>query len=175
MIGYSLWVNWTTLYLVDSRHLSLRQAAWYAWIPPVFFAVGGAAGGWSSLALIERGCAAVPARFRVCVAAAILSVVTVAIPAAPSPAWSVAGISLSVFAVAAMSVNVYTLPLDIFGGRHAAFAVSVLVSSYGISQAVISPWFGRIVDLHGYGPVTAIAAIAPLAACAVLRLAGASR
>ena len=45
----------------------------------------------------------------------------------------------------------------------------------GISQAAISPWFGRIVDLHGYGPVTAIAAVAPLAACAVLRVAGASR
>jgi MFS family permease len=77
-----------------------------------------------------------------------------------------------VFAVAAISVNVYTLPLDIFDGRHAAFAISVLVSSYGISQAAISPWFGHIVDLHGYGPVTAIAAVAPLASCAVLRLAG---
>ncbi|MGP8246319.1 MAG: MFS transporter [Bryobacteraceae bacterium] len=175
MIGYSLWVNWTTLYLVDARHLSLEQAAWYAWIPPVFFALGGAAGGWGSLALIERGGAAVPARFRVCLAAAALSLVTAAIPAAPSLAWTMAGISLSVFAVAAISVNVYTLPLDVFGGHRAAFAISVLVSSYGISQAVISPWFGRIVDLHGYGPVTAIAAVAPLAACAVLRLAGASR
>jgi ACS family hexuronate transporter-like MFS transporter len=175
MIGYSLWVNWTTLYLVDARHLNLKQAVWYAWIPPVFFALGGAAGGWGSLALIRRGLAAVPARFRVCLAAAALSLVTAAVPAAPSLAWSMAGISLSVFAVAAISVNVYTLPLDIFGGRHAAFAVSVLVSSYGISQAVISPWFGHIVDLRGYGPVTAIAAVAPLAACAVLRLAGASR
>jgi ACS family hexuronate transporter-like MFS transporter len=175
MIGYSLWVNWTTLYLVDARHLSLKQAAWYAWIPPLFFALGGAAGGWGSLALIQRGSTAVAARFRVCLAAAALSLVTAAIPAAPSLAWSMAGISLSVFAVAAISVNVYTLPLDFFGGRRAAFAISVLVSSYGISQAVISPWFGRIVDHHGYGPVTAIAAVAPLAACAVLRLAGASR
>ncbi|MGA2117735.1 MAG: MFS transporter [Bryobacteraceae bacterium] len=175
MIGYSLWVNWTTLYLVDARHLSLKQAAWYAWIPPVFFALGGAAGGWGSLALIGRGKSVVAARFRVCLAAAALSLVNAAVPAAPSLAWSMAGISTGVFAVAAMSVNVYTLPLDIFGGRHAAFAVSVLVSSYGISQAAISPWFGRIVDLHGYGPVTAIAAVAPLAACAVLRVAGASR
>jgi ACS family hexuronate transporter-like MFS transporter len=175
MIGYSLWVNWTTLYLVDARLLSLQQAAWYAWIPPVFFALGGAAGGWGSLLLIQRGCAAVSARFRVCLAAAALSLITAAVPAAPSLGWSMAGISLSVFAVAAMSVNVYTLPLDIFGGSRAAFAVSVLVSSYGVSQAVISPWFGRLIDLRGYGPVTAIAAVAPLTACAVLRLAGASR
>jgi ACS family hexuronate transporter-like MFS transporter len=153
----------------------LKQAAWYAWIPPVFFALGGAAGGWGSLALVRRGSANVAARFRVCLAASALSLVTAAIAAAPSLAWSMAGISLSVFAVAAMSVNVYTLPLDIFGGSHAAFAVSVLVSSYGVSQAVISPWFGRLIDLHGYAPVTAIAAIAPLAACAVLRLAGVSK
>jgi hypothetical protein len=32
-----------------------------------------------------------------------------------------------------------------------------------------------LIDLRGYGPVTAIAAVAPLTACAVLRLAGASR
>jgi ACS family hexuronate transporter-like MFS transporter len=175
MVGYSLWVNWTTLYLVDARLLSLKQAAWYAWIPPVFFALGGAAGGWGSLILVRRGRAAVPARFRVCLAAAALSLITAAVPAAPSLGWSMAGISVSVFAVAAMSVNVYTLPLDIFGGSRAAFAVSVLVSAYGISQAVISPCFGRLIDLRGYGPVTAIAAVAPLTACAVLRLAGASR
>jgi len=33
MIGYSLWTNWTTLYLV-AHGLTAGQAAWYAWIPP---------------------------------------------------------------------------------------------------------------------------------------------
>ena len=50
-----------------------------------------------------------------------------AVPLAPTAAWACAGISLSIFAVAAFSVNMYTLPLDTFGGAPAAFAVSFLV------------------------------------------------
>jgi ACS family hexuronate transporter-like MFS transporter len=168
MVGYSLWTNWTTQYLVDQHHLTLRQAAWYAWIPPLLAMAGGFAGGWLSLRLMNRGVAAPAARFRVCFAAALLSLATAAIPHAPTAAWASAGISLSVFAVSAFSVNTYTLPLDTFGGARAAFAVSMLVASYGAIQLVISPAFGAIIDRHGYAPVTAIAALTPLAACAVL-------
>ena len=168
MVGYSLWTNWTTVYLVEAHRLTLVEAAWYAWIPPVFAAAGGFAGGWLSLRLIDRGMAALPARFRVCLAASVLSLATAAIPAAPSAAWACAGISLSIFAVSAFSVNMYTLPLDAFGGARAAFAVSILVASYGVAQFIVSPLFGRMIDRDGYAAVTALAAVTPLAACAVL-------
>ena len=169
MIPYTLWTNWTTLYLVDARHLTMREAAWYAWIPPVLAAAGGFAGGWLSLHWMRLGVAAVRARFRVCLAAAVLSLATALIPAAPTPLWAAGGIALSFFAVAAFSVNMYTLPLDAFGGARAAFAVSFLTASAG-AAGLLSPLFGRLIDLHGYGPVTAIASLMPLAACAVLRV-----
>lgn len=169
MVGYSLWTNWTTLFLVEAHGLTLVQAAWYAWIPPVFAAAGGVGGGWLSLRLMERGVAALGARFRVCVAAAIVSLATAAVPLAPSAGWASAVISLSIFAVSAFSVNMYTMPLDAFGGARAAFAVSILVASYGGVQALISPAFGRVVDLYGYAPLAIAAALTPLAACAVLR------
>jgi ACS family hexuronate transporter-like MFS transporter len=169
MVGYSLWTNWTTLFLVEAHRLTLVQAAWYAWIPPVFAAAGGAAGGWLSLRLMDRGVAALPARFRVCLAAAVVSLATAAIPLAPSALWASAGISLSIFAVAAFSVNMYTMPLDAFGGARAGFAVSILVASYGGVQALVSPAFGRVIDLYGYAPLAVTAALTPLAACAVLR------
>jgi len=70
--------------------------------------------------------------------------------------------------VAAFSVNMYTLPLDAFGGARAAFAVSILVTSYGAVQAIVSPAFGKAIDLWGFAPVTTTAALMPLAACAVL-------
>jgi sugar phosphate permease len=168
MVGYSLWTNWTTQYLVDRHRLTLSEAAWYAWIPPLAAMIGGFAGGWLSLRLMESGSAAMAARFRVCLAAALVSLATIAIPGAPTAAWASAGISLSIFAVSAFSVNMYTLPLDAFGQARAAFAVSLLVASYGTIQLVISPLFGAIIDGHGYTPVAAIAAITPLAACAVL-------
>ena len=168
MIGYSLWTNWTTLYLVEVHGLTLVQAAWYAWIPPLAAMLGGFAGGWLSMRLIERGVPPIAARFRVCLAASVVALATAAIPAAPTPAWASAGISLSIFAVAAFSVNMYTLPLDAFGGARAAFAVSLLVASYGAVQALISPAFGKVIDLYGYAPLAIAAALSPLAACAVL-------
>ena len=109
------------------------------------------------------------ARFRVCLAAAAVSLATAAIPAAPSAAWACAGISLSIFAVAAFSVNMYTLPLDVFGGARAAFAVSILVASYGAAQAVVSPAFGKAIDLYGYAPAAVAAALAPAAALLAIR------
>jgi ACS family hexuronate transporter-like MFS transporter len=168
MIGYSLWTNWTTLYLVEVHGLTLVQAAWYAWIPPLFALLGGFAGGWLSLRFIDRGLPPVAARFRVCLAASVVALASAAIPAAPTPGWASAGISLSIFAVAAFSVNMYTLPLDVFGGARAAFAVSLLVASYGAVQALISPAFGKVIDLYGYAPLAIAASLAPLAACAVL-------
>jgi ACS family hexuronate transporter-like MFS transporter len=169
MVGYSLWTNWTTLYLVDVHHLTLAQAAWYAWIPPLVAMAGGFTGGWFSLRLIDRGMAPQAARFRVCFAAALVSLATLAIPQAPTAAWATAGISVSILAVSAFSVNTYTLPLDTFGGPRAAFAVSMLVASYGAIQFIISPLFGAMRDHHSYSLATVIAAFTPLAACAVLR------
>jgi ACS family hexuronate transporter-like MFS transporter len=169
MMGYFLWFNWTTLYMVDAFRLTLQQAVWYVWIPPVFAGLGGFAGGWLSLAFIRRGLLAPPARFRVCLLASFLFLLTLWIPWAPSPAWASAGISMSIFAVAAFSVNMYTLPLDVFGAAPAAFAVSALVSSYGFISAVIAPIVGRVIDHQGYTPVIAFITFTPLAACAVLR------
>jgi len=168
MVGYSLWTNWTTLYLVDVHRLTVAQAAWYAWIPPLAATLGGLAGGWLSLRMIRHGTPPARGRFRVCAMASVLALVTAAVPSAPTAAWAAAGISLGIFAVAAFSVNMYTLPLDVFPGAHAAFAVSCLVASYGAVQVVVSPAFGRLIDLYGYSPVTAIAAVMPLAASAVL-------
>ena len=167
MTPYSLWANFTTLYFVEARHLTMAQAMRYTWIPPAFAAAGGFAGGWLSLFAMRRGAPAVAARFRVCLAASVVSLAAAAIPAAPSVGWAAAGISISFLAAAAFSVNLYSLPIDIFGGAHAAFAISMLTASAGAS-ALVSPYFGRLIDLHGYTPVTAIAAVTPLAACALL-------
>ncbi|HWQ55034.1 MAG TPA: MFS transporter [Bryobacteraceae bacterium] len=169
MVIYSLWTNWTTLYLVEVNRLTLVEAAWYAWIPPLFATLGGFAGGWLSLRWMGRGMEAVEARTRVCGVAAVLAAATAAVPLMPGPLLTAAAISLSIFAVAAFSVNMYTMPLDTFGGERAAFAVSMLVASYGAVQAVVSPAIGAGVDAWGYAPVCAAAALAPLAAYGVLR------
>ncbi|HLY19475.1 MAG TPA: hypothetical protein VKR61_19745, partial [Bryobacteraceae bacterium] len=160
---------WTTLYLVEKQRLALVEANWYAVIPPVAAALGGFGGGWLSLRWMRSGLAAVAARRRVCLAGGLVALATAAIPLLDTAAGAAAGIALSILAVSAVSVNVYTMPLDIFGGARAGFAISMLVASYGAVQALISPAIGAAVDAYGFGPVCAAAAVLPLGAYVVLR------
>ncbi len=169
MVTYSLWSNWTTLYLTEVNKLTFVQAAYFAWLPPLAAMLGGFAGGWLSFRWARMGIDPLSARVRVCFWCAIAGLVAITIPAAPSPAWTVAGISCSILAVSAFSVNLYTMPLDVYEGARAAFAVSLLVSAYGAMQAVASPALGAIIDRYGYFPVCAMASVTSMAAYGMLR------
>lgn len=174
MIPYALWSNFTTLFFVEGRGLKFADAMWYAWIPPAFAALGGFLGGWLSMWWMRRGTPATSARFRACFVSSILSLVAIAIPYAPTVGWAAVAVSVSFLAAAAFSVNLYSLPIDIFGGAHAGFAISMLTSTAG-AAALVSPYFGRLIDLHGYAPVTTIAAVTPIAASALLWFTRATR
>jgi MFS transporter, ACS family, hexuronate transporter len=168
MFGYSLWSNWSTFYFTGVQGLSLAMTSRYVVAAFTFAAAGGFVGGWLSARQIAAGLSPPVARFRVCVAGAMLSLITAAIPAAHTPAWAAAGISLSFFAVSAMSVNVYSLPLDTFGRRHAAFSIAALVASYGAMQVVVSPVIGHMIDSHRWTGIMWAATVTPALACAVL-------
>jgi ACS family hexuronate transporter-like MFS transporter len=169
MVTYSLWSNWTTLYLVEVSKLPFVQAAYLAWLPPLAAMLGGFGGGWLSFRWARNGSDPLQARTRVCSWCAVAGLVAIAVPFAPSAAWAIAGISCSILAVSAFSVNLYTMPLDVYAGARAAFAVSLLVSAYGAMQAVASPALGAIIDRYGYFPVCAIASVTSMAAYGMLR------
>jgi ACS family hexuronate transporter-like MFS transporter len=168
-IPYSIWSNWTTKYLVTVFGLTAAAANTFAWIPPIFAMLGGFACGWASMRLVRRGVSPQLARYRVCVVCSIVALSGLALPLAPSPVLAAAGISLSMGAIAGLSVNLYALPLDTFDAGRAAFAVSLLVSSYGAVQAVISGPVGWVRDHYGYVPISLLAAVMPVLAVAVLR------
>ncbi len=168
MFGYSLWTNWTTFYFTDVQHLPLTSAARYVLAVFTFAAAGGFAGGWLSARFIRRGVAPAGARLRACFIGAAASLVTAAIPMLSTPLAAAAAISMSFFAVSAMSVNVYTLPLDSFGREHAGFSIAALVASYGAMQLIVSPLIGGMIDAHRWAPVMWAATATPAAACAVL-------
>jgi hypothetical protein len=69
------------------------------------------------------------------------------------------------------SVNIYSLPLDLFGAGRAGFAIAGLTAVYGLLQGVFSSAVGRIVDAHGFAPVCVAVALAPMASWAVLQVA----
>ena len=150
---YSLWSTWTVLYLTHVQHVSAADSAQYVWIPPLVSNFGGFFGGWLSLRWINRKTDSVKARRWAIWISAIGALSTLALPLATSPVVATAVISLSVFFVLAGSVNIYALPLDIFGAKHAGVAIAALTFAYGLLQTVISPIVGRMADKGMYSQV----------------------
>ena len=155
---YTLWTNWTTLYLEDVHGLTLVKANLLAPVPSFFAYAGGLAGGWLSLRWISRGWEALEARRRACLVSAVALLSTAAVPLMPGPMLSIAAVSFSFFS------------LDAFGGARAAFSVSLLTGAYGAMQAVISPLIGTMIDRYGYGPVLLTAAVTPMLAYGILHV-----
>jgi len=168
MFLYSLWTNWTTVYLVKQCGLSEAQAnLGYAWIPPIFATLGGLVGGWAAYQLAPRmGVQA--ARFRVCALAACVLLLTAAIPYSPSTWIATIAIGLSCFFTLALSVNSYAMPLDLYGPERAGFAIAMLTCVYGLMQFAISPRIGYVVDHYGFKPICLVGAVCPILGVLIL-------
>ena len=172
MVAYSLWSNWTTLYLTQTYGMSTKQANDYAWFPPVASTLGAFAGGWMSRRRIARGSGAAQARISAMALCAIGCTVTVFAPVCPTPFWGTLVIAASYFWTTAGSVNLYTLPVDLWGSARAGTAISALVLAYGILQTGFSPLIGTLADRFGFAPVCWLVALPPLGAWLLLRRSG---
>ena len=170
MMLYSLWSNWTTLYFVEERHLTVDQANRdFAWIPPVFATAGGFFGGVVTYRWIRAGMDVIRARMRICWISAVILLATAAVPLMPHPALAATAISLSFFWTLAISTNVYAMPIDLFGPAHAGLGVAALTCSFGLMTAFLSPWIGSVVDRVGFAPVCVVLSAMPLVGVGLLR------
>ena len=170
MSVYSLWTGWISVFLADVFGLTQAQANYgFLWIPPIFAAAGALLGGWLAHRLIRSGSDVLQARMRIALGASIVAGATALAPIAAGPAWAVVAISVSMAAVTCLSVNYYALPLDLFGAARAAFAISTLTGIFGLMQALLSPWIGRLSETAGWAPVCSIVAILPFASALLLR------
>ncbi len=171
MLAYSLWVNWTTVFLVRVHHMPQYLAnTQLAWIPPVFASAGGLFGGWLALRWFD-GKNILQARMKAIFTSAVALLATALVPLAPTAGLATALICLSFFACVLGSVNIYSLPLDIFGASRAAFAVSGLTSVYGLLQGAFSSIAGRVIEARGFAPLCIAVALCPLGSWLVLRIA----
>lgn len=167
MGAYALWSSWTTLYLTHVHHVTLRQSAGYVWIPPLVSNAGGFFGGWLSWRSIRHGANPIAARRSAVWVSAAGALVTLALPFAPDARWATALISASFFFVLAGSVNIYALPIDIFGAARSGLAISALTCAFGVLQTVISPVIGYLSDHRLYTQVIWLVT-APVVASAVV-------
>jgi ACS family hexuronate transporter-like MFS transporter len=174
MVGYVMWTSWTTLYLKESFHLSEKAANSWALFPPFASIAGAFLGGWLSRRAIQRGSGDVRARLGALFVSALGCLVVALAPFCSTPVAATVVIAASYFWTTAGSVNLYTIPVDIWGGERAGTAISGLVCSYGLLQMVLLPGIGAVVDRFGYRPVCWMIALPPLLAWILLRPLGKS-
>jgi predicted MFS family arabinose efflux permease len=153
MGSYSLWSSWTTLYLMHVHKITLLESRYYAGIPPLVSNIGGFFGGWLSLHWARRLGNSIGARRRAVWVSALCSLITLLLPLAPDARWATALISASFFFALAGSVNIYALPIDIYGPQRSGMALAALTCSFGLLTAVTSPLIGYLSDHKLYTEV----------------------
>jgi ACS family hexuronate transporter-like MFS transporter len=168
-----LYVFWLPSYFQEARGFSLAQVGWSAWFPFLAAGLGALAGGWASGHLIARGWSVDRARKTVMAAGALLVPAGILAMRAQSPYVALAWMGVVLFGFQVWINNLQTLPSDFFPGS----AVASVAGLGGTAAAVASVLYnwntGRVVDLMGYTPVFAAAALlGPLGLVAVLVLAG---
>ena len=57
------------------------------------------------------------------------------------------------FFALAGSVNIYALPIDLYGPQRSGMAIAALTCAFGLLQTVISPLIGFLADHHLYTQV----------------------
>lgn len=169
MTTYSLWTNWVTPYLVKTWGLSQSQAnAQFAWITPLMGLVGGLTGGYLTLRWSGQGMPIQQARMRAIWIGCVGMTCTAAVPWMGSAGGAALLMAVSYFCGTIFTVNLYSMPLEVFGRKRAAFAVASLTSAYGFLQTVVSPAVGWTADHYGFAPVCQAIAFLPLCAAFLL-------
>jgi ACS family hexuronate transporter-like MFS transporter len=169
MTVYSLWSNWTTPYLVKAWGMQADVVnRTLAWIPPLIGALGGLFGGAASMKM--KGAVADSRRRAILYGGLAVAAATALVPFAGSPLLAALCIGISYSCTTMMSVNLYALPLDLFGVERAGFGAASLTGAYGLMQTVISPAIGHVVDRQGFAPVCLAVAMLPLAGVGLLYL-----
>ncbi len=162
------YVFWLPQYLSDARGFSLKQIAFFAWIPFIAADLGNFAGGLGSRALVARGMPVLRARKLVCVASAIPMLSAIPASLAATPFAALALICVALFGFASFSTMALTLPSDLFSPDVVASITGLSGLGAGLAGTAFTLVVGRLVDRFSYTPAFFVAALLPVFATAAI-------
>lgn len=164
------YVFWLPQYLSDARGFSLKQIAFFAWIPFIAADLGNFAGGLSSRALVARGMPVLRARKLICVLSAIPMLSAIPASLAATPFAALALICVALFGFASFSTMALTLPSDLFPADVVASVTGLSGLGAGLAGTLFTLAVGRLVDRFSYTPAFFAAALLPVVATAAILL-----
>lgn len=132
-----MFVTWLPTFLKEQFAFDIKQVGAFAWVPYLFAAIGGLAGGFYSSALIRKGVTAAAARKRAITIGCVLMLLSLSAIAFYMDQLkehiniTIALISIALFGFQFLINNLQTLPADYFHGKNVG-----TVSGMGGTSAV---------------------------------------
>ncbi len=140
-----MFVTWLPTFLKEQFAFDIKQVGAFAWVPYLFAAIGGLAGGFYSSALIKRGTAPVKARKSaitigsVIMLASLLAIAICLEDLKEHVNIAIALISATLFGFQFLINNLQTLPADYFNGKNVG-TVAGMGGTSAVIGTIITIW-----------------------------------
>lgn len=164
-----MFVTWLPFFLKEQYGFDLKQVGASAWVPYLFAAIGGLAGGFYSSTQIKKGVLAVKARKRaITLGSAIMLGALAAIVFSldslqNNPGVAIALISATLFGFQFLINNLQTLPADYFHGKNVGTVAGMGGTSAVIGTLIVT-WLVPVITKTSYTSFFILAAVmVPLA------------
>lgn len=164
-----MFVTWLPFFLKENFGFDIKQVGAFAWVPYLFAALGGLAGGFFSSWLIKKGVAAVKARKQAITIGSIImllslgSIVIYLDRLKDLPSVAIALISITLFGFQFLINNLQTLPSDYFHGKNVG-TVAGMGGTSAVLGTLIVTWLVPVLTKTSYTSFFLLAALmVPLA------------
>lgn len=164
-----MFVTWLPFFLKENFGFDIKQVGAFAWVPYLFAALGGLAGGFYSSWQIRKGVAAVTARKKaisvgsVIMLLSLVSIVFYLDQLKDQPSVAIALISITLFGFQFLINNLQTLPGDYFNGRNVG-TVAGMGGTSAVAGTLIVTWLIPVLTKTSYTSFFLLAALmVPLA------------
>lgn len=164
------YIYWLPEYLYRERGLSLKAIGLFAWVPFLFGDIGSIAGGWVAGRLIRAGLSVTQTRRITMLFGAACCLLSFAVVGAHSVLGALAGICAVLLGHTFFAANMFACISDVFPNNAVGRVTALTGIAGGLSGMLFPLLTGILVDNFSYLPVFSLAAVMPLAGCAVLFL-----
>ena len=164
-----MFVTWLPFFLKENFGFDIKQVGAFAWVPFLFAAIGGLAGGFFSSIQIKNGIAAVKARKNAITIGSVIMLLSLGSIAyyldqlKELPGVAIALISSTLFGFQFLINNLQTLPGDYFHGKNVG-TVAGMGGTSAVAGTLIVTWLVPVLTKTSYTSFFLLAALlVPLA------------
>lgn len=150
-----MFVTWLPFFLKEQYQFDIKQVGAFAWVPFLFAAIGGLAGGFYSGWKIKKGVLAIKARKSAITIGSIIMLVSLTAIAITldqlktQPGIAIALISATLFGFQFLINNLQTLPSDYFNGKNVG-TIAGMGGTSAVAGTLIVTWLVPVLTKTSY-------------------------